>query len=170
MRVFVCGLLLLISSTSAIAAQKEDAMGGLALTIKEVKTAGVVTVEMNNSSQKPIRIWNEAYSWGAGHWRILLMRNGRLKTFFENSERMFTKNGPGFKEIAEGGHLERRLDIVGEGWRGPDVQETRFVHGDILIVIYDVPKQEVFLEAPDSVAASKMGVWYGVATAMTVVQ
>jgi hypothetical protein len=167
---FICGLLLLISSANAIAAQKENAMGGLTLAIKEVKPSGVVTVELNNPLQKPVRIWNEANSWGAAHWRVLLIRDGRLKTFFENPDRMFTRNGPGFNEIAVGGHFERKLDIVGEGWRGPDVQKISFVRGDILIVIYDVPNQFAFSEAPISVAASKMGVWYGVATAMTVVQ
>jgi len=170
MRAIICGLLLLISLTSAIAAQKEDPMSGLTLVIKEVKPSGVVAVEMNNSTQKPIRIWNEAFSWGAWHWRILLIRDGHLKTFLENPDRVFTRNGPGFKEIAAGEHFDRKLDIVGEGWRGPDVQNIRLKRGDIIIVIYDVAKQEAFLEAPDSVAASKMGVWYGVATAMTVVQ
>jgi hypothetical protein len=170
MRLFVCGLLLLISPTSAITAQNQSPMGGLTLAIKEVKPAGVVTVELNNSSQKPIRIWGEANSWGAAHWRVLLIRDGRLKTFFENPDRMFMRNGPGFNEIAVGGHFERKLDIVGEGWRGPDVQKIRFVRGDVLIVIYDVPNQFVYSEAPISVAASKMGVWYGVATATTVVK
>ena len=170
MRLFVCGLLLLISSANAIALQKESTMGGLTLAIKEVKPSGVVTVELNNSSQKPIRIWGEANSWGAAHWRVLLIRNGRLNTFFENPDRMFMRNGPGFNEIAVGGHFGRKLDIVGEGWRGPDVQKIRFVRGDVLIVIYDVPNQFAFSEAPISVAASKMGVWYGVATAMIVVQ
>ena len=48
-------------------------------------------------------------------------------------------------------------------------REVSFERGDILIVIYDVPKQLVFSEAPDSVQAGKSGVWYGVATALTVV-
>jgi len=55
MRLFVCGLLLLISPTSAITAQNQSPMGGLTLAIKEVKPAGVVTVELNNSSQNGVK-------------------------------------------------------------------------------------------------------------------
>jgi len=181
MRMFVCGLLLLISSTSAIAAQKENALGGLTLAIKEVDPSGVITVEINNSLRKPIRIWNEANSWGAAHWRVLLIRNGRLMTFYENPDQMFTRNGPGFKEIAGGAKIERQLSLNNGDWcgfghcssysdHGFGGREVNFKRGDILIVIYDVPKQDVFPEAPITVEASKMGVWYGVATAMTVVQ
>lgn len=180
MRMFICGLLLLISSTSATAAQKENTMSGLTLAIKEVKPSGVVTVEINNTSQKPIRIWNDANSWGAAHMRILLIRDGRLKTFFENPDQMFTRNGPGFDEIAAGAKIDRELSLNGGNWcgfghcsqykdHGFGGREASFERGDILIVIYDVPKLYVFPEARDSVDAGKAGVWYGVATAMTVV-
>ncbi len=170
MKMFIYGLLLLISSTGAVAGQKENTMSGLTLAIKEVKPSGVVTVQISNSSQTPIRIWKESNSWGATHWRILLIRNSRLKTYFENPDPMFTRNIPTFNEVAAGGHFERTLDIAGEGWRGPDVQTTEFVRGDVLIVIYDVPRPDVYPEDPVSVEAAKMGVWYGVAASMTVVQ
>ena len=156
-------------------------MGGLTLAIKEVKPSGVVTVEINNSSQKPIRIWNEANSWGAAHWRVLRIRKGNLETFVENPNRSFTRNFPGFEEIAGGAKIEQELSLNNGNWcgfghcspyyeHGFGGREVSFERGDVLIVIYDVPKQLVLSEAPDSVQAGKAGVWYGVATAMTVVQ
>ena len=170
MRIFICGLLLLISTTDAIAAQKGNTIVGLTLAIKDAKASGAITLQIDNSSQKPIRLWEEANSWGAAHWRVLLVRDGRLETFFENPDQAFTRNFPAFYEIAAGRHIERTLDIAGEGWRGLDAQKIRFERGDVLIVIYDVPRPEVFPEFSVSVEADKMGVWYGVATAMTTVR
>jgi len=156
-------------------------MSGLTLMIKEVKPSGVVTVEINNSSQEPIRIWQDSNSWGAAHWRVLLIRNGRLETFFENPDQGFTVNGPGFDEIAAGAKIDRELSLNGGNWcgfghcsqykeHGFGGREASFERGDILIVVYDVPMQLVFPESHGSVMAGKAGVWYGVATAMTVVQ
>lgn len=167
MRSFICGLLLLISSTSPIAVEKENTVDGLNLAISEVKPSGVVIVEIKNSSHKPIKVWEEANSWGAAHWRVLLIRDGQLKTFFEEPDRGFTRNIPAFKEIATGGHIYRELDVSGQGWRRPDAQKVSFERGDILVVIYDVPKADIWPEAPITVEASKIGVWYGVATALT---
>jgi len=145
-------------------------MGGLNLVIKEVKSSGVVILEIKNSSQEPIKVWEEANSWGAAHWRVVLIRDGRLKTFFEEPDQGFTRNIPAFKEIAAGGHIDRELNIAGEGWRRADAQKVSFERGDVLIVIYDVPKPEIWPEAPITVEVSKMGVWYGVATVLTTVK
>jgi hypothetical protein len=89
MKTIVCGLLLLILATVTTTAQKESTMGGLVLAIREVTPSGVVKVEIDNSSKKPIRVWDEANMWGASHWRVLLIRNGRLETFFENPDQQF---------------------------------------------------------------------------------
>jgi hypothetical protein len=159
MRTLICGLLLLISSTNAIAAQKENTMGGLTLAIKEVKPSGVVTVEIDNSSQKPIRIWKESNSWGAAHWRVLRIRKGALETFFQNPDQGFTRNVPGFEEIAGGAKIEQELSLNNGNWcgfghcspyyeHGFGGRKASFKRGDILIVIYDVPRKEVFGEDP----------------------
>jgi len=118
MRTFICGLLLLISAASTTVAQKEDTMGGLTLVIKEVKPSGVLTVETNNSSQKPIRIWQEGNSWGAAHWRVLLIRNGRLETFFENPDQGFAMNAPRFNKIAVGAKIDQELSLNSGNWCG----------------------------------------------------
>jgi hypothetical protein len=170
MRILIYGLLLILSSARAVAGEKENIMSGLTLSIKEVKSSGVITVEINNSSQNPIKIWKEGNSWGAGHWRVLLINGGRIRAFFQNPDQVFTRNFPAFNEIPARGFIDRKLDIAGEGWRRSDVGKIEVEHGDTLIVIYDVPKHLVFPEAPDSVEADKMGVWYGVVTTMTVVQ
>jgi hypothetical protein len=181
MKTIVCGLLLLISATVTTTAQKESTMGGLVLAIREVNPSGVVKVEIDNSSKKPIRVWDEANMWGASHWRVLLIRNGRLETFFENPDQQFTMNYPRFDEIAAGAKIDRELSLNNGNWcgfghcslhneHGLGDREVSFERGDILIAIYDVPKLYAFPEARDSVMAVKAGVWSGVATAMTVVQ
>jgi hypothetical protein len=177
----ICGLLLLISATNAATAQKENAMGGLTLAIKEVKPSGVVTVEMDNSSQKPIRIWQEGNSWGAAHWRVLLIRSGQLETLFENPDQGFAMNVPRFDKVAAGAKIDRELSLNNGNWcgfghcsqyneHGFGGREVSFERGDILIVIYDVPRLDVYPESHMSAMAAKAGVWYGVATAMTVIQ
>jgi hypothetical protein len=181
MRAIICVFLLLISAAGATAAMQEATRDELTLVIKDVKPAGVVTVEMNNSSQKPLRVWNEANTWGDAHWRVLLIRDGRLETFFENPGQMFTMNYPRFDEIAVGAKIDRELGLNNGGWcgfghcsqfgeHGFAGREVSFEHGDILIVIYDVPKLFINPESKGSVMAVKAGVWYGVATAMTVVE
>ena len=122
------------------------------------------------TAQKPIRIWQESNSWGAAHWRVLLMRNGQLQTFFENPDQAFTRNIPAFNEITPGSHIEHKLDLSAESWRGTEGQKVRFEHGDTVVVVYDVPRPYRWAGAAVTVEASKMGVWYGVATALITVQ
>jgi hypothetical protein len=170
MKPIICGLLCLISSMSSAAAGKDGTMGELTLAIANVAPSGQVTVRITNSSTWPVRIWEESNSWGAAHWRLLLIRNGRLETFFESPDQAFTRNIPVYKEIPVGGGIERRLDLSEEKWRGPDAARIRFVRGDIVIVIYDVSKQFGMATTPSIVESRKMNVWCGVAAAMTVVQ
>ncbi len=91
-------------------------------------------------------------------------------TCIEEPNQAFTRNIPTFREIAAGGHIDRELDISGQGWRRSDAQKVGFERGDVLIVIYDVPKPDIWPETPITVEVGKMDVWYGVATAMIVVQ
>jgi len=180
MRMIMCGLLFLIWA-NATEAQKESTTGELTLAIKEVNLSGVVTVEMINSSQQPIRIWQEGNSWGAAHWRVLLIRNGQLETFFENPDQGFAMNEPRFDRVAAGAKIDRELSLNAGDWcgfghcsqyyeHGFGGREVSFERGDVLIVIYDVPRLDVYPESHMSAMAAKAGVWYGVATAMTVVQ
>ena len=141
---------------------------GLALEISNVAPFGIVQVKFRNLSADPVRIWDEANSWGAARWRVLRIRGGRLESFFANPDRVFTRNIPSFTEIAGGGELGRRLDLNAGNWcgfghcspfyeHGIAGRKVRFETGDRIVVLYDVPP---------SIEAVRMGVWYGVVAAM----
>jgi len=51
-------------------------------------------------------------------------------------------------------------------WIGSGAARASFKQGDTIIVVYDVPKQDPWVGAQVTVDASKMGVWYGVVTAI----
>src|SRR3989442_13701331 len=77
----------------------------------EASRAGNITVEILNSSKKPNKLWKDSNSWGAASWRVLLIRSGRLETFFQNPDQAFTKNGPTFNEIAGGARIQYKLNL-----------------------------------------------------------
>ena len=170
MKMLFGSLLVVIGLLHGPAAAQDKIMPDLSLRIVEASPSGTVAIAIANTSQKPIRVWEESNSWGAARWRVLLIRNGRLQTFFENPNKAFTRNIPTFNEISPGAHIERNLDLARENWRGTEGQKVRFEHGDTVIVVYDVPKSFGWAGAAVTVEASKMGVWYGVATALITVQ
>src|SRR2546430_15372535 len=93
-------LLMAATNPSGFAANHQTAK--LRLKIVEVG-AGTLLVNMLNVSDQPLRIWNSSNSWGAGRWRIVLIRNNQIMTFFQNPDEFFTKNNPGYHEISENG-------------------------------------------------------------------
>jgi hypothetical protein len=133
----------------------------LAVRVLEASHSAKVRVSVLNTSKEPLRIWKDSNSWGAARWRILVLRNGQLQTFFQNPDRDFTVNLPTFVEIAGGSHLEQSLDLNDGNWRGSERERVIFNPGDTVVVVYDVPF------TPESL---KLGVWYGVATTSTVVR
>src|SRR5437660_3926449 len=77
----------------------------------EVSRAGNITGQIENSSKEPLRVWKDSNSWGAACWRVLLLRKGRLETFYQNPDQIFTINWPTFDEIQGGGHFARHVDL-----------------------------------------------------------
>ncbi|MGC9975747.1 MAG: hypothetical protein ABSC57_03370 [Syntrophales bacterium] len=153
------------------AAAKDDSMKDLQIKIAEVSPSGGITVEVSNASKDPIKVWQDSNSWGAARWRVLHIRKGRLETFFQNPNQRFTRNIPKFSEIAGGAHIKQKLNLNGGNWygwghcssydeHGLGGQEVSFEPSDIIIVTYDVPRTNEVV---------KMGVWYGVAAAFTIV-
>jgi hypothetical protein len=113
----------------------------------------------------------ESNSWGAENWRVVMIRKGQLEVFFQNPHQGFTMNYPDFNEIPGGAHIEQKLNLNGGNWcgfghcspwseRGFAGRKASFEPGDLVVVTYDVPF---------TTEASKMGVWYGVAGALTTV-
>lgn len=140
-----------------------EATKGLRIGKLEVSSRAKVIVELENSSKEPVRLWKNSNSWGAARWRLLLIRNGHLDTFFQNPDQGFTVNFPAFDEIAGGAHIEHKLDLNGGNWcglghcsiyneSGFGGNVLTFEPNDIVIVIYNVP---VTQEVRDN------HVWYG---------
>jgi hypothetical protein len=141
----------------------------LGLRIVSVENSGLLSVELKNATARSVRIWKDANSWGAARWRVMILRNGQLDGFFQNPNRAFTRNGPGFIEIESGSRVEKKVDLNDGHWceigecSSPDQREVQisrvsFKPGDVLIVIYDVPLTG---------EAQEMNVWYGVIASST---
>ena len=160
-------LLIFFNLLCISASARDGSTNDLQLHVANIAQSGSLTVEVSNSSKRPIRIWEEDNSWGAARWRVLRIRAGRLETFFQNPNRIFTMNMPTSEEIAPGALVEHKLDLNGGNWcglghcggyneHGFGGEKADFQRGDTLIVLYDVPSTN---------EAGKMGVWYGVTAA-----
>lgn len=170
---FLCRMLLVMSLFGFAAAKEKDAsVNEVVLRVKEASHSGAIVMELANRSGKPIRIWKDSNSWGAARWRVLLLRKGKLETFFQNPDEDFTVNIPEYYEIAGGAHIDVALDLNGGNWcglshcssfneRGFAGRTITFEPKDLIIVVYDVPF------TPESL---RMGVWYGVAATSATVK
>ena len=172
MRTFFCVLLIFGNLFYGPPEIKAKSMNDLKVKIVEILPSGGITVELSNSSKELIRIWRDSNSWGADRWRVLLIRNGRLETFFQNPNQAFTRNGPSFDKLAAGARIEKKLDLNGGNWcglghcalyneRGFGGEKVGFEPNDMVIVTYDVPR---------TTEAHKLDVWYGVVSASTPVR
>jgi hypothetical protein len=161
--------MLLVMSPQAGSSHKLSRMESLQLDLSHLDHNGRVSVQINNLTEHPIRIWKESSSWGAAHRRVLIVRNGHLHMFFQNPDQFFTKNVPAFIEIPPKAHLENKLNLNGGNWCSKDQcanyddsgiggQQITFESGDTIIVIYDVPRSN---------KSTRFGVWDGVAAAST---
>ena len=133
----------------------------LSVTVLEAGHSAKIRAALTNASKERIRVWKASNSWGAARWRVLTLRNGKLRTFFQNPDRDFTVNLPTFVEVPAGSRLEQNLDLNDGEWRSSDGEGVSLVPGDTTIVIYDVPFTQECL---------KLGVWYGVAASSAVVK
>jgi len=140
--------------------------------IVRVLPTGTIMIEIRNTSKAPIRIWEDSNSWGAARWRVLRIRKGEIETFYENPNRLFTKNVPAFVEIAGESHAKKVLSINGGNWCGYGYcsrynqvglngSSISFDAADVLIAVYDVPSTN---------ESTKLDVWNGVAAGITTVQ
>jgi hypothetical protein len=135
--------------------------------ILDISPSARLRIAIHNTGTSPLRIWKEKNSWGAARWRVLRVRDGKLETFFQNPDQLFTRNIPGFTEVQRETSVE--LDLNGGNWcsslgcssfdeQGIAGKKVTFQRGDIVFVIFDVPPSE---------EAVKMGVWYGTVATFT---
>jgi len=96
-------LLLLTNVLDLSPSIQGKATNGLTLQIATIYANAQISVEMRNVSPRVIKVWKESNSWGSAHWRVLIVRNGRVQLFFQNPDIIFTRNGPAYFEVAAGG-------------------------------------------------------------------
>src|SRR5712672_2134226 len=120
MKTLFCGLFAVLTFFHETSVVDTKPMSDLQLKILKISNSGRIELEISNSLERPLRIWRESNSWGAAHWRVLVIRKGKLETFFQNPDEGFTKNNPAYDEIASRGHTEKQLDLNREGWSGPE--------------------------------------------------
>jgi len=171
MRLLLCFLLL--TNARSLPTETQAGTTDLRLKIMNIDHSGRIAVELDNQSSSSIRIWKDSNSWGAARWRVLVLNNrGKLQGFYQNPHRGFTRNVPGFAEIASGARIEQKIDLNDGDWctldqcpsreqRGTSVRQVSFERGDVVIAVYDVPV---------SGEAQYMNVWYGVAAVSATVQ
>ncbi len=148
-------------------ADGEKHVSDVAIRIIHISPPNRIVLRIENPSDRSIRIWRESNSWGAGHWRVLVVRKGQVETLYQNPDQAFTRNIPGFDEIKADGYIDKTLDLDVGDWRSAGDRRPSLESGDLVIVVYDVPKALGWVGAPDTVRAHEMGVWYGVAVAST---
>jgi hypothetical protein len=173
MKPFFSTLLLLATALSSSTTSGQiSTISGLELQVTKMSPSGTISVDIRASSGKTLRIWDDEFSLGAGHWRVVIVRSGHIDTFFESPFQVFVKNTPSFKEVAPGQHITKLLDLNGGNWcglgqcsgwdqRGFGSQKVTLQSGDSVIVTYDVPP---------TVDAKQMGVWWGAASAISSMQ
>jgi hypothetical protein len=149
MKKLLYGQLLLVIATlsSGSGAKRMPVAGEPSVRIAKASTSGTIAIEVGNSSNETLRVWDESNTWGADRWRVLRIRNGQIETFFQNPHQVFTANFPRFNEIAPKGHLDRTLDLNGGDWcthgkcssfneHGIGGQTISFEADDMVIVVF----------------------------------
>lgn len=155
-RLATCLLLAIVAISHSIVAA-EKSVAALELNIVAISPDGRIDVSLQNVTQKTLRVWQSWNSWGAALWRVLRISGGRLQTFFENPDRIFTKNFPAYDELPAGAKMSVTLDVNSREWRTTGNGPTKFERGGTVVVVYDVPWSD---------EASDKGVWHGFATAL----
>ncbi len=111
-------LFLLLVCMAVPAKAQVSLVTGIELQVERLSPSGVVTVDVVASPEKALRIWDSENSWGAATWRVLVVRNGRIESFFQSPLQIFTVNMPRYTEIAKGGRVTVKLDLNSGNWCG----------------------------------------------------
>jgi outer membrane lipoprotein-sorting protein len=164
--IVVCLVCVVVGVVVQSANAASESLKDLQLMIVKVVPSGSITVRMANTShKKPLRVWTEANSWGALRWKVVIIRDAKTLTVFQDPDGVgFTRNIPQFDTIATDDHIDRQLNLNNvnrEYWSKLGERDVRFQSGDRVVVIYDVPPEN---------EAKEMHVWYGVAASSTVVK
>jgi hypothetical protein len=143
----------------------EPRAGTLKLEITDVSASGKVTLRLKNTSSQTIKLWKESNSWGGGRWRVLILKNELVETYFQDPDTIYTVNVPLFSEVLPGKYIQQVLDLSSNEWRHAGSGPVSLRSGDTIVAIYDVPPA-LPVDHWRGVQPSRMGVWYGVVAAV----
>jgi len=123
------------------------------LLITKVTRPTHLDVRVENRANVPVRIFRDYVSFGWARWRVIVVRNGKLREYMQNPDREFTKNGPEYNEIPVGGGHAFDFDFSSDDWTcSGECKDKGIMPNDTAILIYDVPM---------TLQARRFGVWYG---------
>jgi hypothetical protein len=117
-----------------------------------------IRVEIENDSEKSLKVFKTTNGWGANRHRVLVIRKKRVYGFFEDSHQAYFYSHPSSSEIAPHSHLKRLLDLNDGNWKGSEGRRFVLQSGDSVVVLYDVPFTE---------ETKKLNVWCGFAAGTT---
>ena len=121
---------------------------------------GSLSVEMENGSEKLLKVFKATNGWGANRYRVLVIRKEQVYRFFQNSHQSYFYSHPSSSEIAPHSRQKLLLDLNDGDWKGSAARGFALKSGDRVVVLYDVPFTE---------EAGKLSVWCGVASGAVVV-
>lgn len=150
------------------AASNDVSRACLELEIIEVEPQGILNVNLSNAEDQKIKVWKDSNSWGFARWRVIRIREGKSEIYYQNPERVFTRNIPSYNFVERDKPIKIRLDLNDGEWCKQEnscerVEEktgrfdrVEFKSSDFLIIIFDVPR---------TTEALTLDVWYGVVAA-----
>ena len=150
MRWLLCAYMLLSCETSLIGDDRPALPQDLAVKVTEAMKFPIITIEYQNNSNGPLRIWSASNSWG---WRNLrfsvVLKDGRM-IYIERKDRDFIKNNPNFTTVEGSKNVSRDVDLQ-DGWWDitelNDFKDVRYVSA-------------IFAVAPTELG-EKHGAWTG---------
>lgn len=161
-------ILLFLLMACGNAASNDVSRACLELEIIEVEPQGILNVNLSNAEDQKIKVWKDSNSWGFARWRVIRIREGKSEIYYQNPERVFTRNIPSYNFAERDKPIKIRLDLNdGEWCKQENICESieekvspfdrvEFKSSDFLIVIFDVPR---------TTEALTLDVWYGVVAA-----
>jgi len=129
----------------------------LQLVIQNFHRDGKLSVRIEGAAGESLRFWKESNSWGAASWRVIVVRQGELKFFYQNPEQVFTRNFPSYTEHSGAATFD--LDVNQSTWLTASSRPFDFRPGDIVVALYDVrpsPEAQKFHVWAGSLAAHKV--------------
>ncbi|MBS0458112.1 MAG: hypothetical protein JSS44_12385 [Proteobacteria bacterium] len=98
-----------------------------------------ITVGVVNRSNRDVKLFKESNTWGADRWRVVVVGNKRVRSFYQETPVAYTKNVPDTFSISAGGKWEKTLEMTDGTWVSSEGSSWSPQLGDLVLVEYDIP-------------------------------